>query len=95
MDIERAKVLKAIMDDPNTPPDVHAEAWRQLIDMIPRDVAHRFFQSHVPEFLEIFRRVEQDDTIDPGTRREAKERAEYLVFRQRMLGGDDASGRQD
>jgi hypothetical protein len=88
MDIDRAKALEAIIEDPSTPVDACAEAWRQLIDMIPRDAAHRFYQSHIPELLEICRRVEQDTAFDLETRREAKERAEYLRFRLRALGGD-------
>ncbi|WP_237715370.1 hypothetical protein [Pseudomonas putida] len=87
MDIERAEALLSLVIDPGLPDEIRLEAHQQFLDLFdPADV-HRAMQPYLGEFLEAFQRDAVDTTLDPDTRRQANEHAEYLRFRQRMLGG--------
>lgn len=92
MDIERAKALKAIVDDPNTPADVRFEASKEYLDMCDPDDVRRAVLPYLDEFLAAFQEDAQNPALDPETRRQAKEYAEYLQFRKRMLGDGTSTG---
>lgn len=64
------------------------ETIEWLSSMIDPDIVHRVVQPYLGGFLEAFQEAAQDTTLGPETRREAKEYAEYLLFRKRLLGGD-------